>query len=231
MISVIIPTYNEADHIANTINRVLLTKDEYPVEIIVVDGGSEDGTVSIAKELGVITVIAERKGRGAQMNQGATIASGETLYFLHADSRPPTGFARYITNALGKGASSGCFRLAFDYSHWFLRANCWFTRFNINAVRFGDQSLFVKKTVFLACGKFREDLVVMEDQEIIHRIRKFGNFVVMNAAVITSARKYHENGVYKMQAIFFRIWLLYYLGYSQDYILKLYRSQIRKHKL
>jgi len=71
----------------------------------------------------------------------------------------------------------------------------------------------------------------MEDQEIIHRIKKQGKFTVLHAAVITSARKYHDNGIYNMQAIFFRIWLLYYLGYSQEYLLKVYKSLIRKHKL
>ncbi len=231
MISIIIPTYNEAGQIAQTIDRVLMAREDYAVEIIVVDGGSDDETVSIAKDLGVITVIADRKGRGAQMNCGAMRAGGGILYFLHADSRPPVGFARHINDALNKGASGGCFRLAFDVNHWFLRANCWFTRFNINSVRFGDQSLFVKKTIFMTCGKFRENLVVMEDQEIVHRIRKHGRFIVMKAAVITSARKYQENGIYRMQAIFFGIWLLYYFGYPQEHIIKFYRSHIRKHKL
>ncbi|MEO6914618.1 MAG: TIGR04283 family arsenosugar biosynthesis glycosyltransferase [Chitinophagaceae bacterium] len=231
MISVIIPTYNEADQIAKTIDLVLQAADEYPIEIIVVDGGSTDETISIAKAAGSLTITSQSKGRGSQMNQGAMFATGEILYFLHADSQPPVHFTRYIMDALEKGASSGCFRLAFDHDHWFLKANAWFTRFNVNAVRFGDQSLFVKKNVFLQSGRFREDLVVMEDQEIIHRIRGSGKFVVMNAVVTTSARKYHENGIYRMQWIFFRIWLLFYLGYTQDHIVKVYKNLIRKHKL
>lgn len=231
MISIIIPTYNEADQVAQTISKVHAAKGDHATEIIVADGGSTDETVAIARDCGAITLVSERKGRAAQMNKGSLMAKGEVLYFLHADSIPPKDFITFIINAQKKGAISGCFRLSFDYKHWFLKANCWFTRFNINAVRFGDQSLFITKDIFVKTGGFREDLVVMEDQEIIHRIKKYGRFTVMNAAVITSARKYHDNGIYKMQFIFFRIWLMYYLGYSQEYLLKLYKSLIRKHKL
>ncbi|MEO8713052.1 MAG: hypothetical protein ABI405_13055, partial [Parafilimonas sp.] len=111
------------------------------------------------------------------------------------------------------------------------KANAWFTRFNVNAVRFGDQSLFVTKEVFKKCGGFREDFYMMEDQEIIHRIKKYGKFIVMNDAVITSARKYLQNGIYRLQSIFFRIWFLYYMGYSQQYLLELHKRLIRKNKL
>jgi rSAM/selenodomain-associated transferase 2 len=231
MISIIIPTYNEADQIANTIRQVHAANNGHAIEIVVVDGGSADGTVDIATRCGAITLISDRKGRAAQMNKGASVASGDLLYFLHADSTPPSGFTEHILSAHNGGAASGCFRLAFDHQHWFLQANCWFTRFDVNAVRFGDQSLFVTKKVFYKCGGFREQLLMMEDQEIIHRIKKFGKFRVMNAAVTTSARKYLDNGMYRMQVIFFRIWLLYYLGYSQEYLLQLHRRLIRKHKL
>jgi rSAM/selenodomain-associated transferase 2 len=231
LISIIIPAYNEADQIAVTIRKTVAANGSCPVEIIVVDGGSNDGTPGIAAASGAVTLRSKRKGRAAQMNAGARAANGEILYFLHADSIPPKGFSSYILEALRDGAISGCFRLAFDHDHWFLKANSWFTRFNVNAVRFGDQSLFVTREVFQKSGGFREDLLMMEDQEIIHRIRKHGRFRVMNDVVITSARKYIDNGVYRMQGIFYTIWLLYYLGYSQERLLKLHRKLIRKNKL
>ena len=231
MISIIIPTYNEAEQISETISKIHIANGQYPVEIIVVDGRSTDDTSVIAVNLNAITIVSEKKGRAAQMNKGASVAKGDILYFLHADSIPPSNFIEYIIGAIDKGFSSGCFRLCFDYSHWFLKANAWFTRFNVNAVRFGDQSLFVTKDIFNKSGGFNESLLMMEDQEIIHRIKKYGKFTVMDNIVITSAKKYLDNGIYRLQAIFFCIWFLYYLGYSQKYLLKLHRKLIRKHKL
>ncbi|MEO6843612.1 MAG: TIGR04283 family arsenosugar biosynthesis glycosyltransferase [Ginsengibacter sp.] len=232
MISIIIPTYNEEENVAETIAEIRKRDiDKLISEIIISDGQSVDATVSIASNAGATVVVSEQKGRAAQMNYGASIAKGEILYFLHADSVPPENFTLYILNAVEKNYQAGSFRLAFDYQHWFLKVNCWFTRFDVNAVRFGDQSLFVTKNVFENCGGFDEKLLMMEDQEIIHRIKKYGKFIVMNDAVTTSARKYLDNGIYRMQFIFFRIWLLYYFGYSQEYLLKLHKTLVKKHKL
>jgi len=231
MFSIIIPTYNEADGIVQAIAKIQAVKGMYEIEIIVVDSGSTDDTVLIAKQLGVTVVASEIKSRAAQMNKGASIAKYDILYFLHADSIPPDNFTAQILKACRDGAKSGSFRLKFDYDHPFLKANAWFTRFNINAVRFGDQSLFVTKDVFEKAGGFREDLLLMEDQEIIHRLKSNGRFLVMNDVVITSARKYLDNGVYRMQVIFYRIWAMYYLGFSQERLLKLQRKLVRKYKL
>ena len=231
MISIIIPTYNEADQVEQTISKIFAANGGHEIEIVVADGGSVDETVSIAKSSGATALISECKGRAAQMNKGAALSKGEILYFLHADSIPPHNFTTHILDAHRNGFIGGCFKLGFDHKHWFLKANCWFTRFDVNAVRFGDQSLFVDREVFNKCGGFREDLLMMEDQEIIHRIKKLGRFAIMNATVITSARKYLDNGIYRMQTIFFCIWFLYYLGCSQEYLLKLHRRLIRKHKL
>lgn len=232
MISVIIPVYNEATHIRATIER-LRQYDECGLvsEIIVVDGGSSDHTVAVAESAGGKVVDCPKKGRAAQMNCGASSAREEIFYFLHADTFPPQNFSHYIINVLKGGATSGCFRLAFDYKHWFLEICSGFTKFNVNAVRFGDQSLFVTRQVFQASGGFREDLLMMEDQEIIHRIKRCGRFKVMDAVVITSARKYLDNGIFRMQAIFCYIWLLYYLGFSQKYLLKIHQKLIKNHKL
>lgn len=231
MISVVIPSYNEEAHIKATIQQLWKYDERNLIrEIIVADGGSDDNTVAIAQSEGV-KIIASPKGRAKQMNAGASAAKGEILYFFHADSMPPQRFTTHIIEAYSKGYKSGCFRLAFDYDHWFLKANAWFTRFDVNAVRFGDQSLFVTKEAFKKSGGFREDLLMMEDQEIIHRIKKHGRFKVMNDVVTTSARKYLDNGVYRMQGIFYRIWAMYYLGFSQEQMLQIHRRLIRKHKL
>jgi len=163
MISIIIPTYNGVDLIAKTIKQTYLASGNNETEIIIVDGGSTDDTINIAERCRTTVVKSVLRGRAAQMNAGASIAKHEILFFLHADSIPPNNFTTQILSAYKDGAKSGCFRLAFDYDHWFLKVNAWFTRFNINAIRFGDQSLFVTKGVFQKSGGFREDLVMMED--------------------------------------------------------------------
>lgn len=232
MISIIIPTYNEQAHIGPTISRLQHGNDDSLIkEIIVVDGGSTDATITEATAAGASTMISPRKGRAAQMNAGAAMATGSILYFLHADSVPPVGFTNDIVTAVKEGFMSGCYRLQFDHEHWFLQANAWFTRFNINAVRFGDQSLYVTKDVFVKAGGFDESLIVMEDQEIIRRIRRYGKFKVINGVVITSARKYLDNGVYKMQAVFFIIYFMYKLGYNQQKLVTTYRKLIRQDKV
>ncbi len=232
MISIVIPTYNEAEGIADLVRY--LRQAAGPAEsfeIVVADGGSTDATRQRAAKAGAAVLVSPRKGRGAQMNAGAAVTRGDILYFLHADSYPPAGFTRDIREAVRGGYGSGCYRLSFDRRHWFLRANCWFTRFNVDAVRFGDQSLFVRREVFEKAGRFREDLVVMEDQEIIGRIRRHTRFKVFPRSVTTSARKYLENGIYRLQGVFFVIYFMYRLGFSQEQLVKTYRRLIRQDKV
>lgn len=230
MISIIIPTYNEAAHIATTI-QWLKQEPELITEIIVSDGGSRDGTLETATRAGAIAVSSPAKGRAAQMNYGASLAKGSVLYFLHADTLPPAGFTTDIMHALNNHYGAGCFMLAFDHRHWFLQANCWFTRFDVNAIRFGDQSLFADKKLFDRAGGFCERHIVLEDQEIIKRLKRLSRFTVIKKPVLTSARKYLENGIYKTQAIFFIIYFMYRLGCSQQRLLQTYRRLIRQNKL
>jgi rSAM/selenodomain-associated transferase 2 len=228
MISVIIPTYNEASVISKTI--ACLAKADNITEVIICDGGSTDDTVKIARSA-CVKVIESQKGRPQQMNAGAALAQGSLLYFLHADTLPPLGFSDCILKAVQNGNSVGCFTLKFNMKHWFLQANAWFTRFDMNAFRFGDQSLFVTTEVFKKAGGFNEKLIMLEDQEIIPRLKKYGRFIVINNPVATSARKYVTNGVYKTQAVYFIVYVLYRLGVSQQALLKLYRRWIVQDKL
>ena len=232
MMSVIIPVYNEEHVIGKTLDYIHANSTSDQVrEIIVVDGGSTDDTVNEARQHGAGVIESPRKGRAAQMNAGALAASGGILYFLHADSLPPRSFATDVQQALDTGFTIGCFRLQFDLDHWFLKANAWFTRFDINAFRFGDQSLFVDREVFLRAGKFCEKHIVMEDQEIIRRLRKYGKLIVVPKPIVTSSRKYEANGVYKMQAIFFLIYFLYKIGYSQQRLVEIFRNLIQQDKV
>jgi rSAM/selenodomain-associated transferase 2 len=230
--SIVIPTFNEADHIGHTVQCLLQNEHADLIdEIIIADGGSTDDTVSRAARQSVTIMQCKARGRAHQMNEGAAIANGAILYFLHADTVPPDDFIEQILLATAEGFGSGCFRLKFDHAHWFLQANSWMTRFNVNGVRFGDQSLFVGKQIFRDSGGFDESLFVMEDQEIIARIRRRCRFIVMDGEIVTSARKYRENGVYKTQAIFILIYVMYQLGISQPRLVSTYKRLIAQAKL
>jgi rSAM/selenodomain-associated transferase 2 len=232
VISVIIPTFNEGEQLGKTIGCLRKHADaEHLTEIIVVDGGSTDNTLCQAARAGAKVVTSAIKGRAAQMNAGAELAVAPILYFLHADTVPPRGFTAAIVQAIQAGLGSGCFTLAFDYKHWFLRVNCWFTRFNINYFRFGDQSLFVSAAVFRRSGGFRPDYQVLEDQEIIARLKKLAPFRVIEQPVVTSARKYLHNGIYKTQGIFFLIYAMYSLGFCQPRLVATYKRLICQDKL
>lgn len=232
MVSIIIPTYNEASRIGKTL--MMLQEGPHQAdlpEIIVADGGSTDETLAIARNLADRVIVIEGRNRSAQLNAGAAIANGSTLLFLHADSVPPVGFLGDIVRFKRIGYKAGCFRLEFDLNHWFLRANAWFTRLNLNAVRFGDQGLYVEKSVFTTIGGYDEHLTIMEDQQIISRIRQLTRFKVIPRPILTSARKYEVNGVFKTQIIFYLIWLLYYLGVSQRNLISIHRKLSRKEPL
>ena len=232
MISVIIPTYNESEHIAQ--NILALYQKGVPqaiTEVIVVDGGSTDHTVEQAQKAGASVLVSTQKGRAVQLNKAASVATGKVLYFLHADTIPPAGFTTDIMEAVKAGYQSGCFLLSFDFSHWFLKANCWFTRFSPIFFRFGDQSLFVTKEGFTRVGGYDEKHTVLEDQEIIKRLRKKGRFVILKKPVLTSARKYLTNGIYKTQGIFFLIYAMYFLGFSQSKMVSTYKKLVPENKI
>lgn len=233
LVSIVIPTYNEAAALPALLQHLRRAGATAPanVEIIIADGQSTDGTAALAHQAGVRVLVCPQKGRAAQLNHGARHAAGSIFYFLHADSYPPVGFLDDIRRAVAAGYGCGCYRLAFDMPHWFLRASAWFTRFNVEAARFGDQSLFVRKSVFEFAGGYREDFIMMEDQEITRRLRQHTTLRVLPAYIVTSARKYRENGVFKLQGTFCLLTLLYRLGVPQPVLLRTYRALIRQDKL
>lgn len=224
MLSIIIPAYNEEVALGELLPYLKKHIGPGEAEILVVDGDSTDNTRKVAEKLGARVLISPQKGRARQMNYGAENARGEVLYFLHADTVPPQGFMEEIEQKISAGFDAGCFRLRFDDEHPALRFFAWFTRFNLDVFRFGDQSLFVKKTPFEKIGGFREKLLVMEDQEIIKRLKNHAQFVIIKKAVITSARKYQRLGVFRLQFIFSIIVVLFYLRISQEVIVHFYKK-------
>lgn len=228
-LSIIIPTLNEEQGLQSLLEYIKSAL-RYPekAEIIISDGGSSDRTTAVATKEGVRVVHCERPGRSIQMNEGAATSTGEILYFLHADSYPPKGFDGDIYDALNRDYMCGCYRLRFDDSHRLLNFFSWCTRLNVDLFRFGDQSLFIRRASFEEIGGFREELIVMEDQEIIRRIRRHSlSFILLKGEVVTSARKYRVNGVIRLQTIFTLITILWYLGAGQDVLKHLYSELIQ----
>ncbi len=227
-LSIIIPTLNEADRIESLIRHIRETAGPALHEIVIADGGSTDQTRSVAKRAGASVVECARRGRAVQMNRGAKHASGDLLYFLHADSYPPQEFVKQINRAIQSGADAGCFQLRFDNPHPLLRFYSWFTRFDLDFFRYGDQSLFIRNTVYRKLNGFDESLMLMEDHEFVRRIKKAGGqFQIIDDAVVTSSRKYKNNGVIRLQFIFTILMMLYYFGASQDTLIHLYTSLVR----
>lgn len=231
-ISIIIPVYNEEEHLRKLISHIRTTSLGVDYEILVSDGGSTDDTRGCISGANIKWLQSPKKGRAAQMNHGAEMAEGDIFFFLHADSVTPVGFLQKILWEVKDGTDAGCFRLKFDTQNLFLKANAWFTRFNVDAVRFGDQGLFVTRERFRRAGGYREDHIVLEDQEMVRRLKAEGaRFRVIPDSIVTSARKYEQNGAVKLQYVFFLIWLGYIRGRSQRELVSMYKSKISDSKI
>lgn len=222
--SIIIPTFNEENSIADTLENIMKTAGNAEYEIIVSDAG-DDRTACIVEDFPV-TLCRSPKGRAVQMNRGAETASGTILFFLHADTHTPAGFLETISSAVEQGHQAGCFQLTFDDPHWLMQTYGWFTRFPFPLCRGGDQTLFITRNLFQHIGGFNEELRVMEDIEIIERIWKHAKFSILDDVVVTSARKYAVNGRIRLQMIFGTVHLLYSLGFDQDIIADYYRRSV-----
>ncbi|MEH2029394.1 MAG: TIGR04283 family arsenosugar biosynthesis glycosyltransferase [Nostoc sp.] len=222
-ISIIIPAINEAVNIKEAITT---TQPSTNIEVIVVDGGSKDNTVEIAQSLNV-KVISSSPGRAVQMNTGAVAASGEILLFLHADTRLPTGFDDMIRTALQQpGIVAGAFKLRIDASLFSLRWVEWGVnvRSHFYQMPYGDQAIFLTKEVFQQIGGFPE-LVIMEDFELMRRLKRIGRIVIIPTPVVTSARRWLQKGVFKTTLLNQIVITAYLLGVSPERIRRWYRRE------
>lgn len=220
---------NEANHIALVLQH-LLDNSSYKniAEISVVDGGSTDGSQKqvLAFKEAKIKLLNSEKGRGKQMNLGAKQASGNILYFLHADSFPPKHFDELIISEVKKDNLAGCFRLQFDNNHWWLQLAGWLTQFSWRASRGGDQSQFITKKLFNDIGGFDERFAIYEDNILINELYARKQFVVIQEKIKTSARLYEKHGVWKLQYHFWTIYVKKWFGASADELYTYYKKHI-----
>lgn len=202
-ISVVLPVLNEEQSIRGTLQSLIRLT---PYEIIVVDGGSRDRTLEICKEFAVDVMHAER-GRARQMNVGARRASGEVLLFLHADTRLPQSALNDIAAALSDSRYlGGRFDVELEGAHWMLKIvgtliNC---RSRATKVATGDQALFVRREVFERMGGF-PDIPLMEDIAFCRALKRIGGVACLRSRVITSARRWERDGVWRT---IFKMWSL-----------------------
>lgn len=166
------------------------------------------------------------------MNLGADYAEGEILFFLHADSFPPKHFDQKIEHAIASGRHWGSFNINFDTQHWFLGIIAWFTRFNFAFFTFGDQGLFVKKNLFYAVNKFDPRWIVFEDTDMARRLNKHSKGrKISDCPITTSARKFRDNGIFRLTFIFLYLWVLYLIQTPQEKILSSYKSLVIQSKI
>lgn len=229
MISIIIPAYNEEKTIRNTIVYVYAHTPYKRLlkEVIVVDGGSTDSTVAEAEKTGATVMFCRCKGRAAQLNYGAAQASGKILYFLQAHALPPENFISEIVKASSKGYAGGTFSLKFDYTHWLLNALTWYTNKASSPVYLSDQGFFVTKELFEKAGGFREDHLVMANQEMIKRLKRYTEFTIMKGNIICSAARYLRSGIFRTEAIHTLVYFMHKMGYPQKKLTRLYRRFLR----
>lgn len=225
-VSVIIPTYNEAESIGKLLNHFKKYGDERLLECIVVDGGSEDETIEIVQKHEATCLICDQKGRAAQMNMGYRNSSGDLLYFVHADSFPPKTFLDDLVTAIKNGYQAGCYRFRFDSDRFLLKVNSWFTRFDRIMCRGGDQTLFITRSLFEKLGGFRNDFMIMEDYDLIQKIQKEALFKIIPKDVVVSPRKYDENQYLKVNFANFVIFMMYFFGARQKTMVSAYKNLI-----
>jgi rSAM/selenodomain-associated transferase 2/rSAM/selenodomain-associated transferase 1 len=225
-VSVIIPTLNESQTIAQTVTPLLRQPN---IEVIVVDGKSQDNTAAIVRQLG-LSVLTCQEGRGAQINLGASVARGEYLLFLHADTTLPTDFVDRVRQQLARpNVTAGAFSFDVDDRSQVPRLIRWGTNVRSRwlGLPFGDQAIFTRAETFWQVGG-APHWPILDDVELVRRLRRTGKMVIDPAAAVTSARRWRKLGPWRTWWINQLVLAGYAVGFSPERLADFYRSQSPK---
>ena len=222
-VAVVVPTLDEEESLRRHLPPVLGIADE----IVVSDGGSRDGTVDVAQELGV-PVVSGPSGRGPQLNRGAGETTAEALLFLHADTLLPTGAIEAVRGAVDAGRVGGGFLVRFDDPGLIYRFGTRMVGLRTHLTRspLGDQAQFVTRDAFVELGGFR-DWPILEDLDFIRRLKRLGELEIIPQQVVTSSRRYVEGGPVKTVILNWLLWMLYFSGVSPHRLSRLYKPHPR----
>jgi len=221
-VSVVVPVMNEAELIGDFLRRMRNLAPD--LEVIVVDGGSTDATVSIARPLADKTIVAAR-GRALQMNAGAAVARGEILWFLHADSTAPANAIAEVCAALADPRRvGGCFRLRYPRPHFVYRVSDSLGNLGVKVFRFalGDHGIFCRRSAFFRVGGYR-DVPILEDAELYRGLRKVGKMRQLQETIVSDPRTFERCGRFRTTAVYFLILVLYVARVPIPWLYKIYR--------
>ncbi len=233
-ISIILPVFNEALHLQESI-EALVSVCSSQHQLIIVDGGSEDATLEIADSalrhaeptLEFLLIQAE-KGRAVQMNAGAARATGDVLLFLHADTHLPADAIQVLQNLYAKQAQGSPFWGRFDvrlsgHNKAFRVIETFINlRSRLTSVATGDQAIFIDSKLFQKTGGY-PDIALMEDIAISKRLRNIVAPVCLKARVLTSSRRWESRGILSTVLLMWKLRFLYLLGVSPARLVKMYR--------
>ena len=230
MISVVIPTLNEAARLPALLSR--LAQEPVGHEVIVVDGGSDDGTPSIASAAGV-TLVQSDPGRGQQLARGARAARGNVLLFLHADSQFPLNGLVAIERTMTRHATcvGGNFRIIFDgdtsFAQWLTNFYAWF---RARGLYYGDSGIFVRSRVYQSIGGIRP-IDLMEDYEFSRRLERAGTTCCLDEPpLVTSSRRFEGRSPTSIVTGWLLLHGLFHLGVSPRLLARYYAWQCRRHR-
>ncbi|MFO1446911.1 MAG: TIGR04283 family arsenosugar biosynthesis glycosyltransferase [Opitutaceae bacterium] len=226
MISIIVPVLNEAPQIRPFLRH--LRARAPAAEIIVVDGGSSDATVSLATGY-CDALLTRQSGRASQMNAGARIASGQVLWFVHVDCETPSQAANAITRVVAdQGFVGGCFRVCIPDSKPIYRVHDSWAHWigKVLRVRCGDHGIFCTRSAFDRVGGYR-DVPLMEDVEFVRALHRLGRFEWLPERLLLSKRRHEQVGPYRYTFVCSAIVGLYCAGVGSELLAKIYARMVR----